>query len=328
MKVWSAIADAEAGYLFSLSDSLAIVEAKHPDLLFPVNTGTMIIASDYSGQHKEATHEAYSFAVTTDQALREWLPFLAEFRKNWLPDNRRLSFKKLNEPLRWQALPAFLETTKRLRGNLITILIDRRVGSFMLGGPAATIEAFPDCFAPNAKHGTVEKMLRLASFVALILAGLRREDQVSNWISDHDEALDSQEKREQFSRLASYMTFGLTRWQRPADSFFGTTESPRVPYWAEDFAALADLAAGAYCQLSAHLPAFFSEQLPYVGVGTSSIASQRALTIGDWLASGRSSLRHVLLRLEKREDGKIKASGQAFMGAVVGRNGLASYKAL
>jgi hypothetical protein len=104
--------------LFSLSDSLSVVEDKHPDLLVPVTEGTMIVASDYSGQHKEATHEAYSFLIVTDSALAEWLPILGIFRERWLPDGRRMSFKKLNESVRWRALPAFLETVGSLRGNL------------------------------------------------------------------------------------------------------------------------------------------------------------------------------------------------------------------
>jgi hypothetical protein len=309
MSVWRPLTDTRTGYLFSLSDSLRIVEAKHPDLLVPVTDGTMIVASDYSGQHKEASHEAYSFLVTADQALKEWLPLLGAFRERWLPDNRRISFKKLNEPARWRALPAFLETAGKLSGNLFTILIDRRVGSFMPGGPDAAIETFPDCFPAHASRGTVEKMLRLASFVALILSGLRREDQMSNWISDHDEALDSHDKREQFARLATYLTFGLTGWRQAADHLFGTTESPMAPYWSEDVAAVSDLAAGAYCQMSGHL----GRESWQVGLA-SNVESQRARAIGNWLATGRSALKHALLRLEQDDNGGVRASAQAFMG--------------
>jgi hypothetical protein len=314
MSVWRPLTDTRSGYLFSLSDSLGIVEAKYPDLLVPVTDGTMIVASDYSGQHKEASHEAYSFLVMADQALKEWLPSLAAFRERWLPDNRRISFKKLNEPVRWRALPAFLETVGKLSGNLITILIDRRVGSFMPGGPEAAIEAFPDCFPARANRGTVEKMLRLASFVALIVAGLRREDQVSNWISDHDEALDSFDKREQFARLATYLTFGLTGWRQAANHLFDTTESPTAPYWSEDVAAVADLAAGAYCQMSGHLPAFLGVETSQVGMASTNVENQRARAIGDWLATGRSALKHVLVQLEQNGNGDVRASAQAFVG--------------
>ena len=65
----------------------------------------MIIVSDYSGQHKLASHEADSFLVTTDCALDEWQPVRLEFGNRWLPDGRRISFKQLSEPTRWLELP-------------------------------------------------------------------------------------------------------------------------------------------------------------------------------------------------------------------------------
>jgi len=316
MKIWRSVIDEGAGYLFSLSDSLSITEEKYPGMLASVTDGAMIIASDYSGQHKEATREAYSFLVTTDLALNEWLPLLREFRERWLPDGRRISFKKLNEPVRWRALPAFLEAAGKLSGNLITVLIDRRVGSFIDGGAESAVKVFPDCFPPDTKHGTVEKMLRLASFVALILSGLRRENQPSMWISDHDETLDSHEKREGFARLATYLTFGLTGWRNAADHLFGTTESSTVPYWSEDVAALADLAAGAYCQMSNHLPTFLGKEAWQVLVASGDVESQRARAIGDWLATGHCALKHVLLRLEPDDRGEIRSSAQAFSGRI------------
>lgn len=313
MSVWRPVQDARAGFLFSLSDSLSILEQKYPNLLVPVTTGEMIVASDYSGQHKEASHEAYSFVITTDQAMRDWLPALEAFRERWLPDNRRISFKRLNEPVRRRALPAFLETVDKLDGNLITILVDRRVGSFMPGGPEAAIEVFPDCFPKHANLGTVEKMFRLAGFVALILGGLRHEAQPSYWISDHDEALDSHDKREQFGRLAAYLSFGLTGWRKPADNFFSTTELPTAPFWSESIASVADLAAGAYCQMSSNLPAFFGQRSWQVGVASNSVDSERARVIGNWLASSKSNMKHVLLRLETDEKAAVRASAQTMM---------------
>ena len=107
MVTWKRIGDAEAGFIYSLSESLAIVEWRNPGLLQPVDSGLMVIASDYSGHHKGASHEAYSFLVTTDIELSEWLPILQTFRTRWLPDGRRLSFKRLGEPVRWRALVPF-----------------------------------------------------------------------------------------------------------------------------------------------------------------------------------------------------------------------------
>ncbi len=313
MAIWKSIEDRNAGYLFSLSDSLTILERHKPDSLVSVTDGTMIIVSDYSGQHKQATHEAYSFLITTDQALAEWLPTLETFRAQCLPDNRRMSFKKLSEPLRWRALRPFLATASALRGNLLTILVDRKVGSFILGGPKAAIDIFPDCFSSNTKHGTVEKMLRIASFISMIKFGLRLETQRSNWISDHDEALDTYERREQFARLATYLTFGLTGWRNAAESLFGTTESPLSPKWAEDIAAIPDLVAGACCRLTSLLPAYVGTEVWTKTVSTTGMEDKRALVVGDWMATRKGSLHHILIRLEADKNDFVRASAQSFV---------------
>lgn len=312
--VWRPLADSRAGYLYNLSESLRILEGKNPGLLVATNQHAMIIASDYSGQHKDASHEAYSFVVTSDKIIGEWLPRLGQFRKLWLPDGRRLSFKNLNEPVRWRALPSFLETIGHLAGNMITIMVDRRVGSFISGGPKAIIESFPDCFSPNIKHGTVEKMFRLASFVALILSGLRHENQESHWISDHDEALDSHEKREKFGLLARHITYGCTDWKQPANMFFGTTELSYAPAWAEDIAAIPDIMAGAYCKISRHIPAILGEESWKVAISSGNIRDQRAFVVGSWLTRCQTDLKHVLLRLERDAFGEVRASAQAFVG--------------
>jgi len=321
MAVWHHWDSLQGSYFHQISDAIKNVEARNPQLFCPVSNGEMIISSDYSGQHKEATHEAYSFLITTDQAIEKWLPGLKEFRQTRLPDNRRISFKKLNENMRWNALPAFLQLVGNLEGNLITFLIDQKIGPFIPGGPKKAIEQFSDCFDADAKYGTVEKMVRIAGFLALIVTALRKEDQKSHWISDHDEALDSYYKREQFARLSAYFSFGLSGWRQPADNIFGTTEHPDSPHWAEDFAAIPDLVAGAYCKLSDFLPSHFDYETDSAMRlrSSSNVSDRRARAIGNWLTLGFKPLRHTLVRLELI-DGEPRASAQFFLPTIVRHN--------
>ena len=315
MTTWKRIQEQDAGFLYSLSESLALIDRRHPNVLEPVLDSTMIIVSDYSGHHKVASHEAYSFLITTDRALDEWQPSRLEFRNRWLPDGRRISFKQLSEPTRWRALVPFLTAASAIRGNVITFLLDRRIGSFIEGGARVLPRAFPDCFSPQTKPGTMEKMLKLSSFVAMLTAGLREENQRSLWISDHDETLETFDRREQLGRLCSYLTFGLTHWRNPADMEFGTTASPYAPAWAEDAASIPDLVAGACCKLGRLLPAYCGTELWRRVIPSSSAEDRRARAVGNWMAVKQGRLRHVLLRLELGDEGVPRASAQFFASA-------------
>src|SRR5205085_7379485 len=123
------------------------------------------------------------------------------------------------------------------------------------------------------------------------------EHQPSFWVSDHDEALATHERREQVARLSSYLTFGFVRWRTPADSFFCTTEDPRAPPWAEDLASVADFFAGALCHLGSVLPSHEGTPTWVRVVSPDDTVDSRARFIFDWVAATHSDLRHVLLRL-------------------------------
>ncbi len=312
MTVWRHIHRPDVGYEVLLSRAIQIVEENDNRLLWPVDDSPQVIVSDYSGQHRQATHEVYSFMVTTWDELQGWLPLQERFRKDWFPDGRRISFKQLREPLRRRAYPRFLELVGRLKANLITIMVDNRVGSFVEGGPRALAEVLDDCFAPGISDASIEKIYRLALFVAMLQSGLRQEKQPSLWISDHDETLDSLDRRERFARLATYLTYGLTGWHNAADQHFITTEGENTPAWAEDLAAVPDIAAGACAQLSDVLPEFVGQRAWTVSLPHEMDRDWRARIFGEWLSVPHGLPRHVLLRLAPDGQGAIRASAQKF----------------
>lgn len=313
MTVWRHFNVPESGYCYLISTAIQRASERFPDLLWSVDRGSQVVFSDYSGQHKEATHEVYSFLITTRETLVKWLPLRDTFRSRWLPDGRRISFKQLREPMRRRAYPHFLDLAGQFPANLITIMINRNVGSFVDGGLAALIAEFDDCFVPGTSEHTAEKIYRLAMFLATLQAGLRKEGQQSLWISDHDETLDTFEKRECFARLATYLTFGLTGWRKPADLNFTTTEAMRLPAWAEDLAAMPDIAAGACARLSSLLPIFMGQPTWIVPMNYLGEVDWRARTFGDWLSAPQGKLRHVLVRLEVDGRGEVRASAQKFV---------------
>jgi hypothetical protein len=172
----------------------------------------------------------------------------------------------------------------------------------------------PECFSSDTSTHTMEKMLKLASFIAMITAGMRRQDQRSLWISDHDEALETFDRREQLGRLASYLTIGFTGWRQPADMGFGTTEASNLPAWSEDAAAIPDLCAGAFCKLAHVLPTFYGKEYWLRTLPAVAETDLRARVIGNWMASGSGHLRHVLLRLDLGAGGEARTSAQFLFG--------------
>lgn len=312
MSVWRAFDVPDAGYVNAFSEAIAVTDAKLGDLFWPVDRDLQVIASDYSGQHRRATHEIYSFLVTTRSALEAWLPLRRAFRARWLPDGRRLSFKQLREPVRRRAYPHFLDLAGALQANLLTVMIDNRVGSFIAGGPRALADALDDCFVPGASGGSIEKIYRLAVLVAMVQAGLRDPRQPAMWISDHDETLDTHDKRERFARLATYLTLGLTCGAGTGELHFMTTLSPHLPVWGEDLAAIPDIAAGACANLSGVLPLFMERPTWTVCLAHDDTLDWRARTFAQWLSAPHGVLRHVLLRLAPDAVGQIRASAQRF----------------
>jgi hypothetical protein len=96
---------------------------------------------------------------------------------------------------------------------------------------------------------------------------------------------------------------------------FGTTESPGAPSWAEDAAAIPDILAGAFCQLSSILPTITGSERWTRVVSASAPRDARARVVGDWMATSRNSLRTILLRLELTGNGEPRTSAQFFAGA-------------
>src|SRR4051794_29622546 len=63
----------------------------------------LIIASDYGGEHKKAGHLVYAFLVA-DTSPSDFPKAMRKIRSSILTDGRRISFKRLNDPARQDAL--------------------------------------------------------------------------------------------------------------------------------------------------------------------------------------------------------------------------------
>ena len=258
---------------------------------------TLLIGSDYSGQHATSDFEALGFLIADADRLKLWHDARRSLRKIGLPDGRRMSFKNLGDKMRAAALPEFIDAVEQIQGLLLVVLVDKRIKRlFQQAGDGERINGDGDLLR-NWPSKVEEKLLRICHVAALLVAGLSRPGQNIVWISDQDEIAANDQRLRQLTEISgrimgAYLAHSLGHLR------VGTTASDSGTRDVEDFVAIADLAAGALCEvLNAHGRA--GVDLP-LGIFS---PNQRGMApkidpLMLWLSSKRSQLKKIVLSLE------------------------------
>jgi hypothetical protein len=287
----------ELGAMNVVNQLVRTLDVRQPDALPNLrDSRDLIVASDYGGQHSASDFEALAFLIADAGRLRAWLEARQRFRERWLPDARRMSFKSLNDRLRANALPDFLELADHVHGLLFVVLVDKQVGTlFKESGdePSELENRLNASWQPK----TIDKALKICHFLSLMLAGLTRELQDVLWITDQDDvAANTQRHRELvqvFGNVASHYlehTLGHLR--------IATTQSDTGKRDLEDLVSIPDLAAGAICQVlneSRSAGLFPVQGVISPMVGDASTKLQRLM---NWFSDRRSNLKRLVISIE------------------------------
>jgi hypothetical protein len=205
---------------------------------------TVFVGSDYGGQHEGADFQVLSFLLADLDTCGDWESIRQDFRANILRSSRRISYKKLSAAHKQRTLLPLLMAANTIPGLIVSILIDRRIGSLFMDSGKLPIN-HPD-FAPYAhwKRGALEKLLRAVHFVSFFVSGLLRPGQNVVWISDEDEIAPNPDRISQVTQLfravsSHYLQFNMGSFR------FGTTASDDGSRSLEDLLSIPDLVAGA-----------------------------------------------------------------------------------
>jgi hypothetical protein len=212
-----------------------------PDLR---RNATLFIGSDYSGSHKESDYNVFSFIIADFDAARRWTAKASTLRKCLLTDNRRLSFKKLNDKNIRRLLPFFLTSADSISGVLVSVAVSKKIESLFgsMGDHVATQELAQ--WKPHVR----ERLGRIAHFVSLFLSGLTGEFQNILWITDADDVIANQAMHRQFVKVfawicSNYLSHTLGHLR------IGSTASDTGKRDVEDLVAIPDFAAGTLSEL-------------------------------------------------------------------------------
>jgi hypothetical protein len=271
-------------------------------VMFPdfSDESTIFAASDYSGQHKTAGYEAYSFVLTTPKRWQSWERHRIEIRSRFLM-TRRISYKSLEDKKRWEVLPIFMAAAAILEGITFTILVNKKIVSLFSKSGKIDLD-HPDLARfSNWKESVIERTLRITHLMALFVAGLSNEGQNLIWITDEDEMVANEERlrevtsviSEVFSNLIEH-NFGHFR--------FGTTASDNGTLQLEDLAAIADLSAGALVDVLTDLESAGKTTSPHLFIPIGHKVSRKSRAITAWFTSYDMPMRHIVVALDPDGD--------------------------
>jgi hypothetical protein len=312
MSVWKTISKTNLGWLNSISNEIADLEKKCDNFLIDIrDSKELILVSDYSGQHKGAKVEAYSYLLTSFDAIWLWLELRKDFRKNFLANQRRMAFKALNDRLRIEALIPFLRIANSIPGLLFTAIIDKRIKSLF---QELSVQLPPEC--KGFKATVLKRIQLIAAFGGLVLAGMSSPYQNLLWVTDEDEIAPNVDKFYDVTKLIGYCISHILS-HNLGHIKIATTKSDCGNFEVEDLAAIPDIAAGALCEHSPLImESLFESDVDEDPKFICGQATKKAEIIGNWFADGSCHALKKVIAFIGLSQNKIKTNCIHLMGSV------------
>jgi hypothetical protein len=263
---------------------------------------SLLVASDYSGDHKSSLYQVLSFLVIDPRSLAAWEETRRQIRSSVLKDDRRIAFKSLGDHRRRAALMPFLRGASRLRGVCAVFAIHRSIPSmFSRTGPSDP-DKIPISLQARWTRKTFERILRIADLLSLLLAGVSWPGQNILWITDNDDIVaDLNHHQDTVNILGNvsshYLAHSLGHLR------VATARSDRGDRQLEDLLSIPDLTAGAVAELlNRHDNAGGIPGLGLV-IPLSRTVSVKTRFLSSWLSIGDRPLKSFVAQIFPTPDG-------------------------
>lgn len=304
MTVWQRLSDSRFGLANQISDAVAALEWREPNVLVNVrDSRELLVACDFAGSHAEARYEAFGFLVAAISHSGAWMEERLRVRERLLNDRREISYKGLNDRKRQRALAPFLMAANLLPANLIVVMVSKKIGR-LFDNPGDRV-LFPELIVAvrNWNVKSFQRLLLVATLGAVFTSGFAASTQDLLWVTDQDEIAPNPTKHDHAGHVLHHCLSTYAPTLRGMLTF-ATTEANISNFLTADAAAIPDLAAGCL------VDAFGECNTTPNGLWVSPTAtlSHKARVILDWFAQGGHALRRVVICLDEARAGTVLAS--------------------
>jgi hypothetical protein len=279
-----------------------------PDrIVYPnLNDGSdIVLATDYSGEHEGPEFGVLGFLITTVKSIEAvWEPARLEVRKKYLHNDRRMSFKRLDDALRIKAFPTFLEAASKLNGVLACVAVEK---SFQLA-TREQLQRLQYDWVPEP----LEKLVEICAFGTGLVNGLRTQGQNVVWLTDDDAIVVNAEARADASTIMKSCLYPYPG-EKPSFSLGVASEFTDDGLRAEDLLAIPDLAAGAFSET---LIKTKKETIPTSGSGPSGhtlYLSTKSTLITGFLGERANPLKVLSCVVRQHPQGMVLSFTQPFV---------------
>ena len=210
----------------------------------PTSLGdTVLISSDYSGDLANSKYYVASFVIINLSKITEWDLARRIIRKDFLKDNRRMSFKGLNDAIKRDALPHFLTAADLIKGLHVNVVVDKRLNNLVYSDILFEGLTKEKKLKYDWKKHTFNKMCVTTHFVSLLIAGFSEPNQNIYWYSDEDLLFANDKTSIDVSTLLGIFSSNYIKIPL-GELGIGTTKLNQADFLEEDINAIPDLSAG------------------------------------------------------------------------------------
>jgi len=267
---------------------------------------TIALMSDYGGEHRTSSYEVISILALDFESTRQWEYMRREIRLRKLKDSRRMSFKNLGDHRRKQALEPFLLAANSITGVCASFAIHKEV-KFLCTNPKQFGEFIQQMNLEgrwNAK--ALERMIRLAHFISLLIAGLSQPNQNVYWISDEDSFFANTPRSQDVANLTSSFTSYYVKHQL-GELGVGTTQIDEDDLRLEDLTAVPDLVAGAIADLMTRITAICGGRISRnLALSLPDKLPPKVQVLASWLADDTQTLKRPIVVFDIGEAGQLR----------------------
>lgn len=260
----------------------------------PAPSRWMLVASDFGGEHKAATHILYVYLVVST-GLEAWTARMSSLRRDTLGD-RTMAYKNLGDGVRQAALIEFLIAASELDGHLVAIAVDKRKkwlstqpGSADKLHRALGLSAY---WHPRAFEG----LMRKSHFLALLLSLWAPVGADITWLTDRDEFV-ANDARHDDALLAAGRLSSMHVDQPMGVFAINTTAQEPLRHQFEDLCSIADLMAGALSDARTGLGRDADWALNELRLPASALPVKAQILL-EWFADRAMTLRKTLISID------------------------------